>query len=141
MLAQEIVAGSDGHAHEPMFERRVAAEAREFLERLAPDFLNDVLDFIFAARVTTRGAENARRVFGHEWFEAGGVPLQHRGNQLRIGPFHRRGLWHPRQYFTTRLKERESLARTCQNGIVNCRFRRQSTRLPLIPGKKMPDLR
>ena len=87
--AEKIVAGADGEAHEPVFEGRFAAKAREFLERLHPDFLDDILHLVFATGVAARGAEDARGIFFHQRLEARGVAPQHLGDQFRIGGFHR----------------------------------------------------
>ena len=77
-----------------MLERRVTAKAAQFLKRFEEDLLDDVLDFAFTARVTTRRGEDARLIFFHERLKAGGLAVQHRRNQLRIGPFHSRGICH-----------------------------------------------
>jgi hypothetical protein len=88
VAAQEIVAGADGQAHQPMFKGSFATDASEFVEGFEPDFLYDVLDLAFPAGVTTGGGKNARGVFHDQRLEAGGVALQHRGNEFRVGSFH-----------------------------------------------------
>ena len=60
----------------------------KLVKRLEPDFLRDVLDLAFAAGITARGGEDARRIFLDERLEAGGVAFQHRRNQFRFSPFH-----------------------------------------------------
>ena len=63
VFAQEIVAGADGEAHEPVFEGRIAAEGGEMAVGFGPDFLDDVFDLAFAAGVTARGGEEAGGIF------------------------------------------------------------------------------
>ena len=92
--AQKIVAGAHGQPHEPMFEGRVAAKAAQFLKRLKENFLDNVLDFAFAAGVTAGGGEDARLIFLHQRLKAGSVAVEHGCNQLRIGASHSHGIWH-----------------------------------------------
>ena len=85
VLAEEVVAGADGQAHEPVFEGGVAAVGAEFLESFDEDFLGDVFDFVFAAGVAADGAKNFRLIFGDELFERGVVTAEGGVDEFAVG--------------------------------------------------------
>src|SRR6266516_1465357 len=72
-----------------MLERRFAAKAAQFLKRLEPDFLRNVLDLAFQAGISAGRGKDARRVLLDQRLKACGIAFQHRRDQLRFGPFHR----------------------------------------------------
>src|SRR5207244_1181634 len=82
----KIITRPHGQTHQPMFEWRVTAEARQFLKGFNENFLNDVLYLAFAARVTADGAEDFRLVTLDDNFEVRFVAGEGAANQFRIGP-------------------------------------------------------
>src|ERR1044071_5112576 len=122
MSAQKIVAGANGHAHEPMFERCFTAKTSKFFKCLEPDGLRDVFDLAVATRVATRGGKNARRKFLNQRLEARGVALEHRRNQFRFGSFHWREF--AREIFGAKAKSelRNSVRPVCKSALTNYRL-------------------
>ena len=86
--AEEIVAGAYRQAHEPMLKGRLAPETRQLLEGLDENLLDDVLHFALPPRVAAGGGKNARLILDNQRLEAGRIPLQHGGDQLRVGGLH-----------------------------------------------------
>lgn len=85
--AEEVVAGSDGDAHEPVFEGGFEAEAGEAFEGFEEDFLDDVFDFVFAAGVAAGGGEDAGLMAQDEMFEGLGVAGENGSDQVGVGPW------------------------------------------------------
>src|SRR5437867_1352850 len=88
MGAKGVIAGAHGEAHEPMIEGGFAAKAAQLMKSLGPDFLHDVLNFAFAARIAADGGEEARRILPDERLKTSDLAFEHRRDQLRIGWLH-----------------------------------------------------